>query len=508
MVRFFQRLHRDDGLALIAGLALPLAFAPLSWWPLAVAACALLLWSWEDAAPGRAAWRGLLFGLGSFGAGISWVYISLHSFGDAPLPFAILANLILILAMSLYPAAVGWLAVRLAPRPRAVRRLLLAPAVWGLGEWLRSWLLTGFPWLSLGYSQIDAPLVGLAPVLGVFGVSWAVWLSAGLLVGLLRGPSRQQTSVLAVGLLSLWLGAWGLGLIAWVAPAGEPLQVSLVQGNIAQDRKWRSDQVRGTLTHYTELSLEATPNSDLIIWPESAVPLLYEEAEESFFRPLASYARKTDTDYLIGIIAGSWDDRIFRNGVVSLGGSHGFYYKHHLLPFGEYLPLRRLLAFFRDFVDIPMSDFTPGAAYQEPLRVKGVPVGVSICYEAAFGEQIRRALPEARLLVNVSNDAWFGRSLAPYQHLEIARMRSLETGRPMARATNTGVSALIDARGRVTARSELFKTQVLRGEVQPMTGMTPYGRWGDWGVVAMLAVGVLLGLGLGKGASPVSARSR
>ncbi|MDX1656600.1 MAG: apolipoprotein N-acyltransferase, partial [Candidatus Competibacteraceae bacterium] len=370
-----------------------------------------------------------------------------------------------------------------------LRWLLGAPALAVVLEWVRSWAFSGFPWLSPGYSQIDGPLGGLAPLGGVFAVGWGVWLSAGLLCMVLGQGARNRWLALA-GLVVLWGSAWVLKGVDWTHPEGPPLAVSLIQGNIAQDDKFQPENLEQTLSLYARLSVQEQ-DRDLIVWPETAIPLFVRDVEEPFLGPLAERARQTDTDYLIGAPDGDWEQGVFYNGVVAIGGERGFYRKQRLLPFGEYLPLRWLFGFFHELVQIPMADFTPGSVDQPLLRVQGLPVGVSICFEAVFGHEIIRALPQARLLVNVSNDAWFGDSLAPHQHLEIARMRALETGRAMARATNTGISALVDHRGRITDRSQMFEIQVLRGEVQPRVGMTPYAVLGDWPVVGT-ALGLLL----------------
>lgn len=477
-----------DLLALISGALLPLAFSPFNIWPLAVFFIALLLWLWQWSGPRQAAWRGGLFGIGAFGTGTYWVYISLHNFGNAPAVFAILVTFALILVMALYSALVGYLLVRWAPRSSATKWLLVAPALWVLVEWIRSWLFSGFPWLTLGYSQIDSPLSGLAPYLGVFGVSWAVVVSAGLVLMVLTTPNWQARLMWSLVAASLWVGAWGLGKVAWVEPLGEPLRVSLVQGNIAQDRKWRSDQLQQTLRLYTNLSAQVAVNSDVIIWPETAIPVFYETVQE-FIQALQVEAQSNGVDYLIGVPSVPKQTNAFYNSVVGLGnGTPRLYHKRHLVPFGEYMPLRFLLHGFHQFVDIPMADFTPGSRQQSLLRAAGHPVGVSICFEVAFGNEIRMALPQAHFLVNVSNDAWFGDSLAPPQHLQIARMRALEVGRYMARATNTGITAVINQQGDITARITPFSVQVLRSYVQPLEGMTPYARWGDWVVVGLMSL--------------------
>jgi apolipoprotein N-acyltransferase len=481
-------------LALVSGGLLPLAFSPFDVWPLAIFFIALLFWLWQWSEPRQAAWRGGLFGLGAFGTGTYWVYISLHDFGNAPAAFAGLATLALILVMALYSALMAYLLARWAPRSSASKWLLVAPALWTLLEWVRSWLFSGFPWLALGYSQIDSPLSGLAPYLGVFGASWAVVASAGLVL-LVLTTQNWRVKLLWGGIaVCLWLSAWGLGKIAWVEPVGASLRVSLVQGNISQDRKWRSDQLQKTLRLYANLSAQIAADSDVIIWPETAIPIFYETAQE-FIQALNLEAKINGVDYLIGVPSGSGQAEIFHNSVVALGGnSPRLYHKRHLVPFGEYVPLRFLLNGFHQFVDIPMADFTPGSWRQPLLKAAGHPVGVSICFEVAFGDEIRTALPEAHFLVNVSNDAWFGDSLAPPQHLQIARMRALEVGRYMARATNTGITAVINQRGQITARITPFNVQVLRGRVQPLQGMTPYGRVGDWGAVILFGISLVLGL--------------
>jgi apolipoprotein N-acyltransferase len=485
-----------DALALAGGALLALAFAPFNLWPLAILLPALLLWLWQGATPWRAARQGLLFGLGLFGVGISWVYISLHSYGNAPPPFAALVTLLLILLMALYPAVVGWLLARGWPSPGPVHWLLAAPALWALLEWVRSWLFTGFPWLALGYSQIDSPLAGLAPYLGVFGVSWAVFLSAGLLLLAIQGERRMRRYAGALALL-LWGGAWGLGRMEWVEPAGEPLRISLIQGNISQERKWLPEEMEDNVRVYIRLSVPAMADSDVIIWPEAAIPTFYQNVEE-FAQALQQDAKDHNVDYLIGVPWGDGETGIFHNSVVSLGRVNNFYHKQRLVPFGEYLPLRSLFSFFRDFVDIPMADFTSGERTQPLLQAGGHPVGVSICFEAVFGSEIRNSLPQAQFLVNVSNDAWFGDSLAPHQHLQIARMRALEAGRYLARATNTGITAIVDDRGKIIARGAPFQAEVVKGKVQPLSGTTPYVLWGDKVTVLLLAGLLVLALGLSR----------
>jgi len=492
-----RRPFVTDLLVLAAGALVSLGFAPFGCWPLAILLPIVLLWGWDGATPRRAALRGGLFGLGMFGFGIYWIYISLHDYGSAPAPFAALATFIVVVVLALYPTVAGWLLGRWGPPPGPLRWLLFAPALWTLLDWVRSWLFTGFPWLALGYSQTDSPLGQLAPCLGVFGVGWAVMFSAGLLWTALHGRDWRSRLGWLGPLAALWLGTWGLGQLNWTEAAGLPLRVAIVQGNIGQDVKWQPNILDETLERYVQLSLPEHGRSDVIVWPETAIPAFYQDVRP-FTDALGDKARQDKLDYVTGIPTGSWETGIFHNSVVSIGRSVNFYNKRRLLPFGEYLPLRWFFLFFRDWVTIPMADFLPGDRDQPLLRAGGQPVGVSICFEAVFGNEIRLALPEATWLINVSNDAWFKDSAAPHQHLQIARMRSLESGRYMARATNTGISAIIDDRGRFVARGDQFQAEVVRGEVRPLRGLTPYARFGDLPAVILMVLLLISGLFLAR----------
>lgn len=496
---------KGDVAVLLAGGLLTLAYAPFNIYPLALLAPLLLLWSCSQTTPGIAARRGFLFGLAHFGSGVYWVYISLHTYGQAPLAFALLATLLLVLYMSLYPMLVMYLLTRITARDSVIKYLLIAPALWVLGEFLRSWLLSGFPWLSLGYSQTDSTFANLAPYLGVFGISWFLMLSAGLLF-LVLISSRRQRWLWMLTLLGLSLGSSALVRIQWVSPAGEPLRVSMVQGNIEQDKKFSPEIRAKTLATYMEFSESVSAASDLIIWPETAIPIFFSELDDKLLGWFAQQHRLYKTDFITGVPAGDWRNGTYYNGIVSFGSSHGFYYKHHLLPFGEYLPLRFLFNLFHRFVDIPMADFTAGDARQELLQAHGHPLAASICFEAVFGNEIRRAFPQARFLVNISNDAWFADSSAPHQHLQIARMRALETGRQMARSTNTGVSALIDQRGRIVAQGNQFVAEVLQGQLQPLQGATPYVLFGDWLILTLTVLSLAIGFVIVRNAAYTSAQ--
>lgn len=471
-------------LALLLGAALPLAFAPFGLWPIAILASAGLFWLWQGTTPREARWMGYAFGLGQFGVGVSWVYNSLHLFGDAIAPVAGLITFLFVAVAAAFPALAGELAARLSAPGTPARLFLALPLAWLLLELVRGIFLGGFPWLNLGASMLATPLAGFGPLLGEYGMGLAVALSAAALVGLLK----RRTARIALPLLAgVWSAGFALGQIAWVQPAGEPVSVAIVQGNVEQARKFDPERFEATLATYRTLT-EANQDARLILWPETAVPDLVSQAAP-FLIEMQDKAR----EHGIQIVAGVFDeDRFghFYNALLTLPVEGGRYRKRHLVAFGEFLPLRFLIEPFKAFIQVPMSDLTPGADEQPLLQLAGHPAGASICYEAALSREIRRALPEARFLINASNDAWFGDSLAPHQHLQIAGVRALEGGRWMARATNTGISALIDPHGRVVARTPQFEQAVLRGEITPMQGATPFVRWGEW------PLWLLAGLGL------------
>jgi apolipoprotein N-acyltransferase len=473
---------------------LPLAFAPFGLFPLAVLAPALLFLSLHELAPRAALRRGFLFGLGLFGVGVSWVYVAVADFSDSGAVVAVVLTVLFVAALAVYPALFAYLAARWRQRgefPLALWYLAVLPALWMLFEWLRGWLFTGFTWLQLGYSQAQSPLAGLAPLLGVYGIGLALALSAGALAWLLHAGRRAWPGM--VLLAALWLAAWGGQYVAWTQPAGEPLRVALIQDNLPQSTKWDPAQFDARLDLYARLTLENLAAVDAVIWPENAVTVFYHELKEEYFDWLAGRARALETDLIIGVPVKRRDAPGYYTSLMVLGTQEAVYHKRHLVPFGEFVPLEGLLRGLISFFDLPMSGFSPGPAAQAPLPVGGQRAAMSICYEDAFGEELLHNFPAATLLINGSNNAWYGDSLAPHQHLEMSRMRAIESGRPLVRATTTGISALADHRGRLLATSPQFEQAVLRGSVQPMQGMTPYLRWGNGPVLMILAL--LLGGG-------------
>jgi len=485
--------RRGDALALVAGALAVFGFAPVGLDFLTLVSLFVIAAVWLDASPKRAFWRGWLFGVGMFGLGVSWVYVSMNRFGGVPPPLAGALTALFVVFLALFPALVGYLVARLFPAWRDVPtfRLLFAfPMLWTLVEWLRGMIFTGFPWLTVGYSQIDSPLSGFAPVVGVYGVSYMAAMSAALILYMLVVADARRKQA-GVALVLMWLVPMGLNRVEWSESAGEPMKVSLVQGNVPQDEKWVGANRGRILQTYAELSREHW-DSALVVWPETAVPAFLHQVKP-FLQQMAQEARVNGSELLVGVPIYNESGKNYFNSMVAMGRIDGSYEKKHLVPFGEYMPLQSILGPLVTFFKIPMSEFSNGNGDSAVLEVAGQMAGISICYEDAFGEEIVGALPDATLLINASNDAWFGDSMAPHQHMEIARMRALETARYMLRSTNTGVSAVIDEKGRVRASSPQFTVHVLTDTIQPLTGMTPYVVFGNVPVVVVTLA--MLGLG-------------
>lgn len=475
----------------VAGMLLTLSFAPFNYAYLALVALSFLFASWQDITPGRAALRGYLFGLGSYGLGVSWIYISVHDFGGAGLLSSIILTSLFVNVWSLFPALCGYLSVKLMLASTVVPRLLAAPLIWILIEYIRgTWVLNGFPWLQIAYSQLGTPLSGYIPVIGAYGTGLLLAFTASIIVILMY--YKRQFALLSTTILALWgIGAW-LQSVRWTQAVGSPIKVSLIQGNISQDQKWKPENKIRILQRYKSMTEEHW-DSDVIIWPETAVPAFRAEVNESFLLPLSKEAEKTDTDLIVSVpVRGNLSHEKY-NAVITLGKNDGIYRKNHLLPFGEYLPLQPLSGFVLNTLNIQLGNFLRGGTDQPLLKAGGYLFITSICYEDAFSEVNIRGLSDAAYLVNVTNDAWFGNSLEPHQHLQIARMRAMETGRFLLRATNTGITAIVSPNGDIIKQAPLFEAVAISENITPMGGMTPYAGVGDKVIIS--AIGILL-LGL------------
>lgn len=488
---FFNLLPVQMAIALMLGAITVSGFAPdtLFFLPLLTMAALFLLWS-RASSRKAAAFTGFAFGLGFFGAGVSWVYVSIHDFGGMPTSLAVVATFLFCLVLSCFPAVAGLLQAGFGGLTRR-RALLLIPALWVLMEWVRGWIFTGFPWLALGYSQaVSSPLAGFAPLSGVYGVSLAsAWCAGALaLVADARLHRRGRADMVfpAASLLVLVLTGFILKQVEWVRPMGAPVSVSLLQGNIPQEMKWREDKAKTTLDAYMAMTLASSGR--LIVLPETALPMFLQDLSLSYLEILSGRARELGGDVLVGVPEHTRNGDYF-NSVLSLGSSPmQVYRKVHLVPFGEYIPLRSLFGWITRILHIPLSDFSRGEKIQPPLQVAGQKVAMAICYEDVFGEELINQLPAASLLVNVSNDAWFGDTVAPWQHLQISQMRALEAGRYMLRATNTGITAIINQRGEVLKRAQEFTATRLEGEAQGFAGATPYVRFGNLPILGLLVL--------------------
>ncbi|MDX1562932.1 MAG: apolipoprotein N-acyltransferase, partial [Gammaproteobacteria bacterium] len=477
-------------LSIVAGAALPLAFAPVSWWWLAPFCYAALFHAWRDATPKQAFRRGFVFGFAEFLLGIYWIVISVHEYGGAPVGIALFLMLGLVTVMALYPALVGWAAVRwlaqplvaatgsgnasaaagLGPRP-ALALLGTVPALFVVAEWIRGWFLTGFGWLAPGYTQTDSWLAGFAPLLGVHGVSWALLVLAGGVALAVRGTGRERFAATAVA-VAIVAAAFVTDRIRWTEAKPAPLSVALAQGAVSQEFRWVPEHLPESLALYRALTSDAL-GSDLIVWPEAAIPDLYENVR-GYFAEIEALAAAGGSELMTGALRYHAPSGRAQNVLMTLGQPETVYVKRHLVPYGEYFPVPEFIEPWLSSMNILFPDLEPGEPDQPVIELLGERIAVTICYEDVFGAEQLYAFPDASLMINVSNDAWFGRSIAADQHLQIARMRSLEVRRPQLRATNTGITAVIDPFGRVVDALPPFEPGVLRATVTGVTGTTPY----------------------------------
>jgi apolipoprotein N-acyltransferase len=498
-------LQRPAALRLVAafaaGAALNLAFAPLSWWPIGLIAPAVLFVLIPGLPPRRAAWLGAAFGVGLFAVGTYWLYTCLHIFGLVPVWLTVLLQAALVAIMAAYTAALCFVANRFWLKPGMTRDWLVLPALWVLLEWLRGWVLSGFPWLSLGYAFIDSPLANWAPVLGVYGVTWAAVLAATGLGALglsgIRAAERQSTvtrsavarAVVLAAIAAVFAASWLAGRSHWTRPAGAAIAIAAVQGAVSQDRKWQIDNRDATMARYAKLTDQAW-GARLIVWPESALPVLANNIPD-YLQNLRTTGRAHDADFAIGLVNYEPATSRYFNGLLVMNqDGDGWYYKRHLVPFGEYFPVPGFVRSWMRLMSLPYDDISAGSEHQPALHAAGQSLGLTICYEDAFGSSQLGVLRDATVLINVTNNAWYGDSTAPHQHLQIARMRALEAGRFLIRAANDGITAVIGPRGELVATLPQFQEAVLRADVQPMTGLTPYARVGNYPVVAA-ALGLL-----------------
>lgn len=469
-------------LALFSGALLPLALAPFTWWPTAVfSICALCFLCRGQGMRGVFA-LSLVFGVGLYGVGASWVYVSIHDYGHASVALASLLTGLFTLGMALIfalPLSLFGL-FRNAPPPTI---LFAFPALWVLGEWFRGWFLTGFPWLNVGYGFIDTWLAGWAPLFGALALS-AIVAFGGTLLSLI-GERKQHKSMISNGLIVLALlcaGGAYLKIKPWTYPTGKRLDVALVQANLPLLEKWNDEALKQILFNFKQ-SNESLLDQDLIIWPESALPTLQSNIS-GYLDDIDANLKRHHVGLLVGIPTNS-DANHYYNSVIGLGRASGTYQKRRLVPFGEYVPLERWLRGTIGFFDLPMSAFSVGAARQRPIHLGTVQIATAICYEIAYADLLARDARDANILLTVSNDTWFGKSIGPHQHLQIARMRAVENAKPLLRVTNDGITAIISPRGKVLEQLPRFESGVLKTEVTPYKGISPFSQYGSLPIVGL-----------------------
>ncbi len=468
----------------LMGVLLTLAFAPYDFSYASILSLMFVYLSCLRHSTKVSAGVGYLFGLGLFGSGVWWVYISIHDFGGADAISSSLLTALLVAFLAIFPALTAAMINKTSRVGGVWSRIVIAAFIWVAIEYFRGyWLLNGFPWLQIAYSQLHTPLAGFTPLVGVYGVGFLLAISAFAWVEIWLHKMNVWRGLIFVALI--WCGGWLLKTVSWTHAIGEPFKMTLVQGNIGQGLKWLPNQRLNTLNLYRQLT-EQHWDSKVIIWPETAIPAFLSEVKDEYLAPLAASAGEHGVDVVVSLPSG--DETSYYNSVLVLSDSASFYHKNHLLPFGEYLPWQPLSGWVLDQLQIPLGDFSAGADRQKLLQAGGYPFITTICYEDAFGEQMTRQLDEAAYLVNVTNDAWFGDSAQPRQHMQMAQMRALETGRYLIRATNTGASGFVGPDGMLRKQAPMFTTTTLTDSIVPMAGVTPYARLGDKRVLVLLTL--------------------
>ena len=433
------------------------------------------------------------FALVLFSSGLHWLYISIHTVSGAPIWLTVLLIFLLSSLMALYYYLTGLLISKIyhASQSKSLILLSIGPALWVLMEWARGWLLSGFPWFSVGYSQINTFLSNWAPIGGIYMVSWICAISSGLLV--LIYLSAKQTSTKALFLLLVLLcTSWGVGVIQWTEPKSDKLNVSLVQGAIEQEKKWLPGEFGNTLDLYKK-TLQSEDQLDVVIWPEVAIPAISKNVKP-YLNEISTILEKNNIQLLLlGVLTYNEANGGVRNSMMALGSSDVVYHKRHLVPFGEYFPVPNFIRSWLKRMGLPNRDIESGASIQDMPQVNEVFIAPTICYEDIFGSEQLGYFPEANVLVNITNNAWFGKSIAAEQHFQMSRMRAIETGRYLLRSTNTGVTAIVDPHGRIQKRSEPFTFSILTGTFVPMSGVTPYTKYGDSLVLFLIILSLIFG---------------
>ena len=476
---------------LLGGLSV-LSFAPFEWWWLSFFTLAGLFYFLGRSLDFKHAFLiGFSYGLGLYLIGASWVYVSLSTYGGMPLWMGAIAVLGFAALLSFFVGLVGYISARLFT-PNSIERIVAITLIWPVCEWMKSWVLTGFPWLDIGYSQTPSWFFAWAPLGGLYLVSFMVAVVAACLALLKQSSGKTLIPILVLSSFSWWLNN-----LQWSQPIGVPLQIGVIQANVDVEEKWRSANRQTVIQQYSRLAkdLNKRHRLDLVVLPETAIPIYSQSADSSFWNDF----KPKGTALLVGVLDrpslvddGGGRDEVYNAAVLACEGDTQVYRKRHLVPFGEYLPLRFLFNWVLDYLELPMSDMSAWQGQQSLNCGDKIKIGLSICYEDAFSSEYQQHVGDATLLVNISEDAWFGDSFAPHQRQQMAQMRARELARPMVRSANSGPSTFISHHGQIELETDQFKVQAISHEIQPQTGETPYKRWGIWPIyLCLMGVGLL-----------------
>lgn len=477
---------------LFAGALFPFAFSPVSLPGLAIISIAglfVLLQTTKN--KWQSFYHGWSYGSGLFGVGTSWIYISIHTYGHAEPWVAFLLTVLFCTFMGLYIACFTLVYYGLFHSKLLWIKVIAFSALWVIFEFIRANLFTGFPWLLLGFSQMETPMRYLAPIVGVYGLSFLVALS-GCLLGFaiirMKGSVIKPILCPLSLMLSLYLLPYCLHRISWSKPSSEKTSVSIIQGNINENEKWLPGAYKKTLDRYIELSRQVPKNTQIIVWPEGAIPFPYPQAR-LFLEQLPTLVNQRQATILAGIpYEHPKKNNQYYNAIVRLENNQtSQYYKHHLVPFGEYLPAT-VFREIAEYLHVAVYETARGEVNQPLLSIKNIPTLPFICYEIAYADILLKALPKVQLLLTISDDAWFGHSMARAQHLQMAQMRSLQSGRYQIVATNNGISAIINPKGDIIATVPSFETHILNSSIKAMTGMTPWAYVGDNLIIVALGL--------------------
>jgi apolipoprotein N-acyltransferase len=492
-------------IALLAGMLFPLGFAPFNYAVACFASIIIFLYLLHDKKPKASFFLGWIYGIGLFAVGSSWVYVSIYIYGETPMWLAGLLTSLFVMALGLFYGAVGLLSAYLFPNTNLVRTLVGFPIIWVILEIFRGWFLTGFPWLYAGYSQLSTHLQALAPIGSVWAVSWAVVLTSGILFHFMfnyqtKGAPKRIRNTLLITFFGLWIGCYSLNKYDWanrtVCDPQKPLKVALIQGNIPQENKWQSENMQEIANQFAQFSTTAIQSGvDLVVWPEAAMPVPLPYSAD-YFSKLSDQARANDVGVIasapIEIQVGEPPQKSYTNAIFGLGAASGIYHKQHLVPFGEYVPLEKWLRGLIKFFDLPMSNMSAIPNEENQLFFKDWRIAPAICYEIAYPTLVReRVKPNTDFILTVSNDTWFGTSIGPYQHMQIAQMRALETGRYVLRATNTGFTGLIEPEGSIIKVAPQFEPHILMGQILKCENQTLWMRFGIGPLFIFLGLGLL-----------------